>query len=82
MATANLSAPGGDAAEAFLRERFGLAWGDDVLGIAEDGFSAEQSRDGGGLFKLTLVGRCTREDVEKFVSLLWSVPADTEGEPR
>ena len=75
MATTDLRAPGGKAAGDFIQERFGIQWGPDVFGIAEDGFSAEQSGDNAeGIFKLTLVGKCTREDVEKFVALLWSKP--------
>lgn len=76
MATVTLRAPGGAAAEEFLMERFGLQWGDDVYGIQENGFTAEYLDGDTGVFKLTLVGRCTREDVERFVALLWSKPEE------
>lgn len=50
-------------------------WGDDVLGITEDGISAESvGKDGGGLMTFTIVARCTREDVETFARLLWTAP--------
>lgn len=73
-------APGGAAAQAFLRERFGIEWGDDVLGITEDGVSAEDVGKGGGLMKFTLVARCTRDDVETFVRLLWTKPSAGEAD--
>lgn len=74
MATAEIKAPGGQAAADFLQGRFGIQWGPDVFGITEDGFTTEQTTDGKGIFTLTLTGQCTREDVEQFVSLLWSPP--------
>jgi len=80
MATTKLTAPGGQAAADFIQERFGIEWGPDVFGIAEDGFSADSDDNGGGMFRLTLIGKCTREDVERFVSLLWTKPAPADKE--
>ena len=58
-------------AEAFLRERFGLEWGEDVLGITEDGVTAGSDGTGDvGLMKIEIVARCTRQDVETLVRLL------------
>ena len=75
MAKTEIKAPGGQAASDFIQERFGIQWGPDVFGIAEDGFNVEQLPNSeNGWFTLTLMGECTREDVERFVSLLWSKP--------
>lgn len=74
MATAEIKAPGGQAASDFIQERFGIQWGADVFGIAEDGFTASGLAGGEGTFELRLVGRCTHDDVQKFIALMWSKP--------
>lgn len=72
MATTSIHAPGGSAAVQFLKDRFGIEWGPDVLGITQDGVTAKQSEGSDGLMEITLVAKCTRADVEEFVRLMWT----------
>lgn len=79
MARAIITSLDGTAAEAFLLERFGLEWGPDVLGIEQNGVSAELNSIDGGVMKITLVARCTRDDVEQFIHALYAVGGDRAG---
>jgi hypothetical protein len=63
----------------FLKDRFGIEWGPDVLGITQDGVTAKQSEGSDGLMEITLVAKCTRADVEEFVRLMRAKPAAVDG---
>ena len=75
MPSANMGVPNGRAAAEWLKERYGLEWGDDIYDISEDGVSFEGTDGENGLVKIELVGRCTRADAVEFTSRAWSNPS-------
>lgn len=65
-----VTARDGRRSEELVRERFGLEWGTDVIGIMADGLEAEFLSEDRAYLTIKLGAMCSRDDVEGFIAAL------------